>query len=134
MLLFFVSLYGKVESMALHRLTARRLTLAESEDLLQQALAVIVQRCDPDAVILFGSAARQEMTDASDLDFVVIIRDQDLLKSSRGNFYSSPRPIRWPMDIIFVSREEYERSASVGGLFKVCRDEGRLMYQRGRKL
>jgi predicted nucleotidyltransferase len=49
------------------------------EKTLQSITALIVQSCDPEAILLFGSYAKEQENPASDLDILVI-----------GNFGGSP--------------------------------------------
>ncbi len=111
--------------MGLQRLNAKTLTVEESKDIIQRSLELIILRSDPDKVILFGSAARNEMTVASDLE------DSSALERGRKAFYSAPRRLNWPLDLIFVSQEAFDNQAATGGLFQICRDEGRKLYQKG---
>ena len=50
-------------------------TTAPSAERLDAAVRMVVDRLRPDQIILFGSAARGEMTPASDLDRLVITGD-----------------------------------------------------------
>jgi predicted nucleotidyltransferase/HEPN domain-containing protein len=85
--------------MGLHRLLAKRLTEHQVNELIQRITATIIDRCGPQRIILFGSAARGEMTDASDIDLVVVTTDHQSLKAARKAFYENPRHFNWPVDI-----------------------------------
>ena len=50
-------------------------TAIPSSERLDAAVRMVVERLRPDQIILFGSAARGEMTPASDLDLLVITGD-----------------------------------------------------------
>jgi predicted nucleotidyltransferase len=56
----------------LNKLVARKLASEEVKELLQRSLEFLVPTEGLESILLFGSAARGEMTDASDLDFVCI--------------------------------------------------------------
>lgn len=111
--------------MNLHKLTARKLTADEAAKLISEESGRIFASCAPEDLILFGSAARNEMTEVSDLDFVAIFKDAEALKKGKEAYYQTRSPSGTAVDIIFVSRFEFERRSRVGGVCFVARLEGR---------
>jgi predicted nucleotidyltransferase len=59
-------------------------------------------------VILFGSQARLEASDQSDVDFLVIEPDLDNRHSEMVRLRQELRPLRIPVDILVVSRSVFE--------------------------
>lgn len=95
----------------------------------------VAKRIRVDQVILFGSAARNEMTFDSDLDIIVISPDfknmafmkrLQLLSMARGRDF-----IFVPMDISGYTKEEFERLASrdQSVVLSRAKKEGKVVYQ-----
>jgi predicted nucleotidyltransferase len=80
--------------------------------------------------ILFGSAARGEMTEASDLDIVLIF---DTLQSARFGAIEAQRrrtkPL-WPTDYISIDKATFAEKSLVGGVFYCAREEGRDILEK----
>ena len=98
-----------------------------------QAIAqLIVDRFNPEQVILFGSHARGEVGEHSDVDLLVVLRT-DVGQPQRGN------PIRraiaehfvLPIDIIVRSPESLaaQRNDPYSFIHKVLK-EGEVLYER----
>ena len=93
---------------------------------LQAAIDLIVARLEPDQIILFGSAAREEMSELSDLDLLVI--------KERGPH--APEHEHWEcrqtgdeLDVILMNRttaEQGRRSAAY--IQGAALEEGRTIY------
>ena len=80
-------------------------------------------------VILFGSAARGELTQDSDLDFLVIERDVKDRHAEQVRLRRALRPLRIPVDVIVVSEtyaEEWGRAK--GSVVHAALTEGRMVH------
>lgn len=105
---------------------ARKKTV--SEEILQEIVRRIVATVQPDKIILFGSAAREEMGPDSDLDFLVI--------KSRKNRRETARKIRRKLigigiskDIIVATPEDIERyKDTIGLIYRPALNEGKVLY------
>ena len=98
-----------------------------------QAIAqLIVERFNPEQIILFGSNARGEIGEHSDVDLLVVLR-ADVRWPQRGN------PIRraiaehfvLPIDVIIRSPQVLaaQRNAPYSFIHKVLK-EGEVLYER----
>ena len=56
----------------MYKLVATKLAPGEQEHIISKKLAWILQACHVERIVLFGSAARGEMTTASDVDLALI--------------------------------------------------------------
>jgi predicted nucleotidyltransferase len=100
-----------------------------SEEIIRQMTDRIVERFKPKRVILFGSAARGELTPDSDLDFLVIMpfegRRRDLcvrIRTALSGFGVSK-------DVMVLTPEEYERRKDIPGTIAYpAAREGRVLY------
>ncbi|MCA2961081.1 MAG: nucleotidyltransferase domain-containing protein [Silvanigrellales bacterium] len=115
--------------MAFQALLAKRLERAFVESLVKLELARIVDNVHPTLVYLFGSAARGEMTDASDLDFLVVVPNDAPMKALKRRYYESPGERKIPVDVIFVTETDFDTRSRVGGICMVCVDEGRIVHR-----
>lgn len=82
----------------------------------------------PARVILFGSAARGELTRDSDLDFLVIERKVENRVAEAVRLRDAVGRIGWPVDVIVMDEELAARRAKVRGTM-VCHAlrEGRVV-------
>lgn len=117
--------------MSLRHLTKNVLDPLVSESLILALCDFIRTTCMPERIILFGSAARHEMTDMSDLDVIVLLANQADLKLTRGNYFGQRSPIDWPVDILFMTTDDYMSRAAIGGVCFIAETEGRILYQIG---
>jgi predicted nucleotidyltransferase len=69
----------------------------------------------PARVILFGSAARGELTRDSDLDFLVIEREVEDRVAEAVRLRDAVGRIGWPVDVIVMDEELADRRAKVRG-------------------
>ena len=91
----------------------------------------ILSCCDPSALILFGSAARNQMTDASDIDIALLFPDTESLIQAKRRLYALPPcPDPWPCDMVCYTIVEFQERVQRGGLCELIREEGRLLYGR----
>ena len=110
-----------------------RLTEAETEKILRDKLHWILEApgaegCAPRAVIAFGSAARGEMTEASDVDIALVYPDAKSLKIGRAAIYRQAPPDAWPLDLLFATEDSFRVGREKGGLFALVMDEGRVLH------
>jgi predicted nucleotidyltransferase len=99
-----------------------------SEEILQEIVRRIVAAVQPEKIILFGSAAREEMGPDSDLDLLVI-------KSCRNRRETARRirrrliGIGVPKDIIVATPGDIERyKDTIGLIYRPALREGKVLY------
>jgi len=77
-------------------------------------------------IFVFGSFARGEMTDASDLDVAVILPDGEDIKAFRARL---ERPLcDWPMDLVVVHQSRYDARKDFGGVLFEVKSDGIELY------
>ena len=88
-----------------------------------------LKKTNPQAIILFGSAAKDEMSEDSDLDILVI-------KESKKPFLDRMREIRGhirthtPIDLIVLTPNEAKEMPKKSTFFRQIIEEGKLIYGR----
>ena len=107
------------------------LSKTDTRSIVERKLGWILSACDPREVWLFGSAARDSMTEASDVDLAVVFEDEHSLAASRRRLHAAPRTDEWPHDIVFFVAEDLYGRSIVGGLPMLIVEEGRKIYERG---
>jgi hypothetical protein len=113
--------------------TADRATLRPrvTKRLLDEIVQRIVERFQPQKIILFGSYAYGQPHQDSDIDLFVIM-DSDLRPALRCAAVSSAcHPGVAPMDIIVRTPAEVEQRLAMGDFFVAeILEKGRVLYER----
>ena len=105
---------------------ARKKTV--SDEILQEIVRRIVEVAKPEKIILFGSAAREEMGPDSDLDFLVIKSCKNRRKTAR-KIRRRLIGIGIPKDIIVATPEDIERyKDTIGLIYRPALKEGKVLY------
>lgn len=109
-----------------------RVTLRNVDQaVIEQVRDRILEACAPEAIVLFGSAARNEAVDGSDLDLLIIldlpegITPRDKSRQLHALFFG------WflPFDIIVLTPAEWERGLGLPGhVARVAAREGVRLY------
>ena len=90
----------------------------------------VVEIAQPQKIILFGSAARGDMRAHSDLDFLVIIRDDEDRREVERRIYTGMPGKGIPVDVIVASASAIERYKHSHALvYKPALIEGKVMYE-----
>jgi len=85
----------------------------------------LLRRAAPGAtIILFGSYARGDHREQSDLDFLVIEPEVKARRREMVRLRDVLRPLRVPVDVLVVSRKTYEEWADTPGtvLYEAARE------------
>ncbi len=99
-------------------------------------LADVVRRLDdelePDRIYLFGSQARDDATDDSDYDLMVIVPDSDQPSHRRvQQAYSVLWGAGIPVEVLVFSRDQFDRQSQVvASLAATVTREGTVLYER----
>jgi predicted nucleotidyltransferase len=80
-----------------------------TEDSLQEIIHRIVDVASPERIILFGSAARGEMNENSDIDLLVVKGGDYDYYRLMGDIYMRLHGVDHAVDVILVTPEQVER-------------------------
>lgn len=96
---------------------------------IQPALQALIEAAQPERIILFGSHARGDAREDSDLDFLVIEAHVDDRAKEMVRLRRALRPLRIPADVLVYSSEDVEKWGDQPGsaLYWALR-EGRVVY------
>lgn len=105
-------------------LIAQKLTDSEQETLVGRLKAEILSLVTPLRIVLFGSAARGDMTVGSDLDVIVIVPNPGDVKEAFRSLSQLSRNLSWPVDLLVYDIETYEKKAAGGGVCQIAKEDG----------
>jgi len=108
---------------------------ATTDELLSRIVDAIVREVDPEQVYLFGSRARGEATDDSDVDLLIVEREPFSPQRSRRaemvRLWRLLAPFRTPKDILVFSSDEVKRWRDARNhVIAHAIREGTLLYER----
>jgi len=99
------------------------------EDQLKTLVECIVEAVHPLQVMLFGSAARGEMTPDSDLDILVVMPDGTHRRKTAQYLYRVIHGITIPYDILVATPSDLERHRdNIGLIYYTIIREGKTLY------
>ncbi len=99
------------------------------EQTIQEIVRRILGVTRPDKIILFGSAARGEMTPDSDVDLLIVERDTGNHRSEYLRIIKALWDLHYPFDVLFIATDWFEDSKNViGGLAYPAHRYGRVIY------
>jgi predicted nucleotidyltransferase len=98
---------------------------------IEEIAATIVEKCNPVRIVMFGSHARGEAGEDSDLDLFVEM-ETDRRPPERAIEINALFGLReWPFDVIVYTPSEVERLRKVhGALLSTIEAEGEVLYER----
>ena len=100
-----------------------------SENQIRDIVEIIVKGYKPDKIILFGSYAKGNPHDYSDLDFLIIKKTKERYIKRPMDVMELFDPYPHAMDIFVYTPKEFEKSKKKNGtLAHIVNREGKLMY------
>ena len=101
-----------------------------SEQTIQEAVRRLVEAARPQKIILFGSYARGDAREQSDLDFLVIQQKVKSRRKEMVRLHDVLRPMRIPVDVLVASEATFNEWADTPGtLIYRANKEGQLRYE-----
>jgi predicted nucleotidyltransferase len=111
------------------KLTAEKLSTEQTDELITNRVNWILRYTKPQKIVLFGSAANDAMSTASDLDLIVIFQSRLELKQDMATLYKNYLCDGWPTDLLSYTSEEFEtQQQKGGGVCWLAAREGRVLY------
>lgn len=103
----------------------REITEAELAELVRR----VVEAVHPLRIILFGSAARGEMTEDSDVDLVVVMPEGTPRLPTGRHLHRQMLGLPLPVDFVVTTEGDLERYGHVPGMvYRRVRQEGKTIY------
>ena len=105
----------------------------QDEDLYQEIVHRIVAVSDPNKIILFGSRARGDSRQDSDIDLLVINESSEPRYKRSILLYAALSHIMLPMDILVYTPDEVQEWSEVRQAFiTTALREGTMLYEKQR--
>ncbi len=102
-----------------------------SEKAIQEMVQRIVERFQPEKIILFGSYARGTAGPDSDVDLLVVMPVKGSKRKAQLQIRTALHDINLPKDVIVSEPEEFDwRKDVVGTVEWPATHEGRVLYAR----
>lgn len=103
------------------------------EEVIQEATSRLVEKFHPERIVLFGSYARGNADEHSDVDFLVITRPGE--KYNRLQMMVAMDKTLGGLgiarDIVVLTQKEFEEDKDIPGtIARYAMKEGRLLYER----
>jgi predicted nucleotidyltransferase len=99
--------------------------------LLEQAVAALVKTFNPERIVLFGSRARGNACDDSDLDLLVIAESTEPLHARMARAHHALRGLPAAVDVFVCTPAEVERYRNwLGHTVAIALREGRVIHER----
>jgi predicted nucleotidyltransferase len=104
-----------------------------SAETIEKAVRTLAEAVNPTKIILFGSYARGDADDDSDIDLLVVEPNVTSKRDEMVRLRGLLRPFRIPVDVIVVSEEEFNDWAHIAGtvLYWASR-EGKILHEAAR--
>jgi uncharacterized protein len=100
-----------------------------SEETIQRAVELLRGAASPSRIILFGSYARGDARENSDLDFLVIQPVVTARRREMVRLSDVLRPLRVPADVLVASERVFEEWRNVPGtVLYEANKEGKVVY------
>lgn len=96
---------------------------------IQNIVTQIHQLIHPIKIILFGSAARDEANENSDIDLLIVMPEGTRKRNTAQFLYSKLSNIKVPYDIIIATPKDLEtHKDNIGLVYKTVLEEGKTIY------
>lgn len=114
-------------------MTQEALSASGVDDAIKEMVKIIVDGWDPVQVILFGSRARGDFHDDSDVDLLVVLDDVEDYTRQRREIDQALECTKARRDIKLATPSEVVRRATVAGTIeRAAMVEGKTLHVRGR--
>jgi predicted nucleotidyltransferase len=98
---------------------------------IDKIIPIIVSLASPDQIILFGSYARGDNTDKSDIDLLIVKKNLKNGRKISGSIYRAflENEIAVPVDLLTIDYDRYiELNNKIGYIYKTIKQEGKVIY------
>ena len=98
---------------------------------IDKIIPIIVSLASPDLIILFGSYARGDNTEKSDVDLLIVKRSLKKGREISGLIYKAffENEIGIPVDLLTIDYNRYiELNNEIGYIYKTIKEEGKVIY------
>jgi predicted nucleotidyltransferase len=105
--------------------------MGQNLPILNQIVKLITSKTSPEKIVLFGSYARGDNTENSDIDILIIIKNLLNERKITGPLYKAllEENISIPVDFLAIDYDKYNiLKNKIGCICKTIEQEGRIIY------
>jgi len=98
---------------------------------IDKIISLIVSLVAPEQIILFGSYARGDNNEKSDIDLLIIKKDLINEREINNILYMAffENKINIPIDLISIDYDKYnELNNEIGYIYKTIKEQGKIIY------
>ena len=98
---------------------------------IENIVALIVSLVSPDQIVLFGSYARGDNTEKSDLDLLIVKKNLKNEREINNILYEAffENKIKIPVDLISIDYDKYMKlNNKTGYVYKTIKEQGKIIY------
>ena len=99
---------------------------------IDKIISIIVSIASPDQIILFGSYARGDNTEKSDIDLLIIKIGLKKGRETNGLIYKAfyENEIGIPVDLLSIDYNKYiELNNEIRYIYKTIKEQGQILYE-----
>jgi predicted nucleotidyltransferase len=99
---------------------------------IDKIISIIVSLTSPDQIILFGSYARGDNTEKSDIDLLILKKGLKKGLKVSGSIYRAfyDNKIGIPVDLLVIDYDRYiELNNEIGYVYKTIKEQGKVIYE-----
>lgn len=112
------------------RIVERHFPVKIDDAILREITRRILAVSRPERVILFGSAARGEMTADSDIDLLVLSSSEIDSRAEAVRIRTALAGLPFPFDVVVMSRDRFEETReTIGGVAWPAAHHGKIIYE-----
>ena len=98
---------------------------------IDEIIHLIVSLVSPDQIVLFGSYARGDNNEKSDIDLLIIKKDLINEREVNNKLYRAffEKKLNIPIDIISIDYDTYIKlNNEIGYIYKTIKEQGKVIY------
>ena len=104
-----------------------------SFETIEKAVRILAEAAKPTKIILFGSYARGDACEDSDVDLLVVEPDVSSKRNEMVRLRRLLRPFRIPVDVLVVSEQEFNDWGHLtGSVLYWANTEGKILHEASR--
>lgn len=115
----------------IQHLQPKSVSKQERLERIEKKCSAIIDVLSPKEIYLFGSAVSCEnFSEGSDIDCLAVLGSETEASRWWKKYGKIRRQFSWPLDLVCLSEQEFERKKNLGGIAFIAFHEGIRIYHR----
>ena len=105
--------------------------MEQNLSIIDQIVTLVTSKISPERIVLFGSYARKENNENSDIDILIIVKNLENERKITGLLYKEllNTNISTPIDFLAIDYDKYNKlKDKIGYIYKTIENEGQILY------